>query len=327
MTLDDCLQRYGWSKSTSSRSTRRGRSRTLSRVVGVSSQNFLPLILYEVKSREELHLELVGKLCRPRIRFLSAGSGTRPAGSVRRLPRSRTVTCSICFAARKTVRQRFPIRGLLLDSSSIATRIERKIDSRISSRPASAPIQLGQQAGDATLRSRMCAISGSRCRLTAPSHRCFDLLRDQSGYRARSARALQRTGNAVFGPSRPYVSATSRYLRLASAARVASDYGARSVAVAALAQLYEKLEQESICDLARAVPRSGKAVRYDCSSQQHPGLALGRRSRGIRTTQQLLLVLHRGNARRRLELIAFSRLRKCGDAPPAELIRARFPKG
>ena len=257
VTLDDCLHRYGWSQIDLLKIDAEGQE---SNIID-GGRRFLtelsPLILYEVKSREELNLELVGKLAAfgfdsyrlvPGLDLLVPfDAAAKPDGYLLNL-----------FCCKKDRATAISERGMLLDSASIATaRAENRFQDFLRDRQ----YEYSWEKKLATLPyAAECAhLWQSKPADSAVAHAlaCFAMSEDTELGPMERYNALETSLQTL----QPLCHPTSRYLRLASAARVASDYGARSVAVSALAQLYDELSRNPSASLSEPFLAPGK--RFD----------------------------------------------------------------
>jgi hypothetical protein len=118
-----------------------------------------------------------------------------------------------------------------------------------------------------------------------------------------------------------------RYLRLASLARVAREYGARTVAVAALGQLYQKLANNEPLDPREPFLAPGK--RFDTIEPRTDvkNWFLAAVIEEFERLSSYSSFFTGEAARERLELMVSLGYESAEMRRRLELIRARFPKG
>lgn len=258
VTLDDCLQRYGWTKIDFLKIDAEGEEANIIEGGRRFFADLSPLILYEVKAGEAVHLELVHKFAAlgfdsyrlvPGLDLLVPfDAAVAPDGFLLNL-----------FCCKKDRAELLADRGLLLDSASIASYKagnrfndflqEHQHQYRWESELAALPYgtvcgPLWQMAAD------------DRADVT-DALACFAISQDEDFSPLERFSALERSFLTLKSvcPRRP------QYLRLASLARVARDYGARSIAAGALGQLAETLAKNGPLDPGEPFLAPGK--RFD----------------------------------------------------------------
>jgi FkbM family methyltransferase len=249
VTLDDCLQRYGWKKIDFLKIDAEGEEANIIAGGRRFFADLSPLILYEVKAGQEVHLELVEKFAAlgfdsyrlvPGLDLLVPfDAAVAPDGFLLNL-----------FCCKKDRAELLADRGLLLDSASIAS------------------YRAGNRFND-LLKEQLHAYrweSGAACaplwRLTGhpdvtDALACFAISQDEDFSPLERFSALERSFLTLMSvrPRPP------QYPRLASLARVARDYGARSIAAGALGQLAESLAKNGPLDPVEPFLAPGK--RFD----------------------------------------------------------------
>jgi FkbM family methyltransferase len=243
VTLDDCLQRYGWEEIDLLKIDAEGEEANIIEGGRRFFADLSPLILYEVKAGEEVHLELVDKFAAlgfdsyrlvPGLDLLVPfDAAAKPDGYLLNL-----------FCCKKDRAELLADRGLLLDSASIASykagnrfndflaehQHPYRWDSELTTLPYGAlctPLWQSNSHSD-----------------VADALACFAISQDTDFRPLERFCALERSFLMLMSlwPRRP------QYLRLASLARVARDYGARSVAAGALGKLSETLAKNGHLD-------------------------------------------------------------------------------
>jgi FkbM family methyltransferase len=256
VTLDDCLQRFGWKKIDLLKIDAEGEEANIIEGGRGFFADLSPLILYEVKAGEEFHLELIGKFAAlgfdsyrlvPGLDLLVPFDiAAQPDGYLLNL-----------FCCKKDRAELLSDRGLLLDASSIAAyktgnRFEQFLkqhrhqyswDIELTTLPygaACAPFWHPMPVAEVTD-----ALS------------CFAISQDADLNPLERFSALESSFMALVSLCRR----EPRYLRLASLARVAREYGARTVAVDALGQLFPILTTGGTLDLGEPFLAPGE--RFD----------------------------------------------------------------
>ena len=258
-TLDDCLQRYGWKRIDFLKIDAEGEEANIIEGGRRFFADLSPLILYEVKAGEEVHLELVQKFAAlgfdsyrlvPGLGLLVPfDAAVAPDGFLLNL-----------FCCKKDQAGLLADRGLLLDSASIALcKAGNRFDDF-----------LKEHQHPYRWENELTALPyGAACaplwRLNADDRAdvtdalaCFAISQDEDFSPLERFSALERsflTLMSVVRPRRP------QYLRLASLARVARGYGARSIAAGALGELSEMLAKNGPPDPGEPFLAPGK--RFD----------------------------------------------------------------
>jgi FkbM family methyltransferase len=258
VTLDDCLQRYGWKQIDFLKIDAEGEEANI--IEG--GRRFLaeqsPLILYEVKIDEHVHVELVGKFAAlgfdsyrlvPGLDLLVPfDAAAKPDGFLLNL-----------FCCKKDRANLLYDRGLLLDSASIASYKAGNgfadfLEEHRS--PYGWEVQLAGLSYAGVFADLWRATTNQSAEV-ADALACFAMSQDVDLAPLERFLALERSFVTLVRVSQ----LQPQYMRLASLARVARDYGARSVAVAALGQLAEKLLKNERLDLREPFLAPGK--RFD----------------------------------------------------------------
>jgi protein O-GlcNAc transferase len=235
VTLDDCLQRYDWRQIDFLKIDAEGEEANIIEGGRQFFADVSPLILYEVKAGEEVHLGLVDKFAGlgfdsyrlvPGLDLLVPfDAAAKPDGFLLNL-----------FCCKKERADLLADRGLLLDSVSIASykagnlfddflkehQHQYRWESELTALPYGAVCApLWQLTDHADVTDALA---------------CFAMSQDSDFSPLERFSALERSFLMLMSIAR-----LPQYLRLASLARVARDYGARSIAVGALGQLAKTL--------------------------------------------------------------------------------------
>jgi protein O-GlcNAc transferase len=257
VTLDECLQRYGWKDIELLKIDAEGEEANIIEGGRQFLGQLSPLILYEVKAGDALHLELVAKFTAlgfdsyrlvPGLDLLVPFDATsKPDGYLLNL-----------FCCKKDRAARLSERGLLLTASAIASseaeyRFEDFLEERdheyrwqttLATLPyGAACAELWESAPDGSA-----AIEA----LT-----CYAISRDTNLNALERFSALERSLQSLVDLCKR----EPRYARLASLARVARDFGARTVAVTALQQLFDQLSKPEGLDPGE--PFLAPGARFD----------------------------------------------------------------
>jgi FkbM family methyltransferase len=256
VTLDDCLQRYGWKKIDFLKIDAEGEEANIIEGGRRFFADLSPLILYEVKAGDQVHLELVHKFAAlgfdsyrlvPGLDLLIPfDAAVPPDGFLLNL-----------FCCKKDQAELLADRGLLLDSASIAS---YKAGNRLND--FLKDCQHRYQWENELMALPYGAACAPLWRLTShpdvtDALACFAISQDEDFNPLERFGALERSFLTLMSvlPRRP------QYLRLASLARVARDYGARSIAAGALGQLAESLARDGPLDAGEPFLVPGK--RFD----------------------------------------------------------------
>jgi FkbM family methyltransferase len=258
VTLDDCMQRYGWKKIDFLKIDAEGEEGNIIEGGRRFFADLSPLILYEVKAGDEVHLELVHKFAAlgfdsyrlvPGLDLLAPfDAAVAPDGFLLNL-----------FCCKKDRAELLADRGLLLDSASI---VSYKAGNRFND-------FFNEHRQQYRWENELAALPyGAACaplwHMAAADHAdvtdalaCFAISQDEDFSPLERFSALERSFLTLMSiwPRRP------QYLRLASLARVARDYGARSIATGALGQLVETLVKNGPLDPGEPFLAPGK--RFD----------------------------------------------------------------
>ncbi len=322
VTLDDCLQRYGWKHIDLLKIDAEGQESNIIEGGRRFLTDLSPLILYEVKNREELNLELVGKLAAfgfdsyrlvPGLDLLVPfDPAAKPDGYLLNL-----------FCCKKDQAAAISDKGLLLDSASIAS---AKAENRFNDFLHDQRRQYGWEKKLAQLPyAAACAhLWQSKPADSAVAHAlaCFAMSEDRELGPIERYSALEASLQTLSPLCRP----PSRYLRLASAARAASDYGARSVAVAALAQLYDELSRNPSANLGEPFLPPGKRFDTIAPRENIQHWLLAAVLEEFERLSSFSSFYTGETARKRLEIIASLGYESAEMRRRLLLVRTRFPK-
>jgi FkbM family methyltransferase len=270
VTLDDCLQRYGWRDIDFMKVDAEGEETNI--ISG--GRRFLtecsPLILYEVKAGPDLHLELVREFARFGFESyrLIPGLDLLVPFDVDAKPDEYLLNLFCCKKDRAALLIEM---GLLLDAATIKSctaarryqsfyqshKSEYTWDKRLSTMPYGATLanlwKAKIPAGScATVSDALTHYAISQDAGLDPFER-FRALED-------SFRILQSLNNQEI----------AQYLRLSTLTRVARDYGARAVALSAIKQLLDAISLQERIDSSE--PFLAPARRFDTIS---PGPNIG----------------------------------------------------
>ena len=258
VTLDDCLQRYDWKQIDLLKIDAEGEESNIIEGGRRFFADLSPLVLYEVKASETMHLELVEKFAAlgfdsyrlvPGLDLLVPfDPSAQPDGYLLNL-----------FCCKQDRAELLCDRGLLLDSSSIASyEAEDRFDDFLIKHRH----QYRWEKELATLPYGVaCAplwhLASDDNAIICDALACYAISQDVDFSPLERFSALEHSFLTLMDAwqRRP------QRLRLASLARVARDYGARSVAVGALTQLSEKLAKNERLDLGEPFLAPGK--RFD----------------------------------------------------------------
>jgi hypothetical protein len=285
VTLDDCLRRHGWKQIDLLKIDAEGEEASIVEGGRRFFAEQSPLILFELKTAADVPLDLVGKFASlgfesyrlvPGLDMLVPfDAATKPDGYLLNL-----------FCCKKDRADLLSDRGLLLNSSSIASyKAGNRFDDSLEEHryPYRWEVELVALPYGAAFAHLWRAMSSQNAEVT-DALACFAMSHDVDLSTLERFVALERSFMTLVDLSQRQ----PQYMRLASLARAARDYGARSVAVAALGQLSKKLVEGERVDLHEPFLAPGQ--RFDAIAPR--ALDPGRDSRGIRTTRQLLVVLH-----------------------------------
>ena len=238
VTLDDCLQRYGWKHIDFLKIDAEGEEANIIKGGSRFLSELSPLILYEVKAGAQVHLGLVDDFAGlgfdsyrliPGLDLLAPFDPTTPPdGYLLNL-----------FCCKKNRAESLSRRGLLIDASSVAAcRAEGRVEDFLEASPESyswrctlarmpygeafAPLWESAREEDPALTGALSCFAISQDTALDPNLR-FGAL--ESSFRSLTDLCQRQPGD----------------LRLASLGRVAREYGARAIAVAALGYLSETL--------------------------------------------------------------------------------------
>ena len=324
VTLDDCLQRFGWKQIDFLKIDAEGEEANIIEGGRRFFAELSPLILYEVKAGEDVHLELVGKFAAlgfdsyrlvPGLDLLVPfDTAAQPDGYLLNL-----------FCCKKDRAELLSDRGLLLDASSIAThKAGNRFEHFLSQHRHrfSWDIELTTLPYGAACAHLWQSMPGQGAEVT-DALTCFAISQDTDLNPLERFSALENSFMALVSLCRR----APRHLRLASLARVAREYGARTVAVAALSQLYQKLANNEPLDPREPFLAPGK--RFD-TIEPRTDVKDWFLAAVIEEFERLSSYssFFTGEAgRERLELMVSLGYKSAEMRRRLELIRARFPKG
>jgi protein O-GlcNAc transferase len=322
VTLDDCLQRFGWQQIDLLKIDAEGEEANIIEGGRRFFAELSPLILYEVKAGEEVHLELVGKFAAlgfdsyrlvPGLDLLVPfDTAAPPDGYLLNL-----------FCCKKDRAELLSDRGLLLDSSAIAAyktgnRFEHFL--REHRHQYSWDIELTTLPYGAACARLWQSIPGEGADLS-DALTCFAISQDTDLNPLERFSALETSFMALIslcqrGP---------RYLRLASLARIAREYGARTVAVDALGQLFQKLVGNEALDLGEPFLAPGKRFDRIAPRTDVKNWFLASVIEEFERLSSYSSFFTGDAARERLELLVSLGYESAEMRRRLELIRARFP--
>jgi protein O-GlcNAc transferase len=302
VTLDECLQRYAWKDIDFLKIDAEGEEANILKGGRKFLAELSPLIQYEVKAGAALQLGLVRDFTELGYRSyrLVPRLGMLVPVDLRSAPDDYLLNLFSCKPGRAA---QLAARGLLSDSEpsslpvavdvpdvqSLAAREEYSWRCTLTRLPYGALLATAWESATATEDGP--AISDAMA--------CYAVSRDDRLAPAERFKALE----ASFTSLASVCERCPDYLRLASLARVAADYGARAVAVKALQRLATAILQKSPIGLSE--PFLVPAERFDSIA---PGEAIGNWVLASALEQMERLIAYSsfntGNsARQRLELI------------------------
>jgi FkbM family methyltransferase len=257
VTLDECLQRYGWQDIELLKIDAEGEEANIIEGGRQFLEQLSPLILYEVKAGDALHLELVAKFTAlgfdsyrlvPGLDLLVPFDATsKPDGYLLNL-----------FCCKKDRAACLSERGLLLTASAIAS---SKAEYRFEDFLEEHDHEYGWRTTLATLPyAAACADlweSTPDGSAAIEALTCFAISRDTHLNALERFSALESSLQSLVDLCKR----EPRYARLASLARVARDFGARTVAVTALQQLFDLLSKPKGLDPSE--PFLAPGARFD----------------------------------------------------------------
>ncbi|MDB6011457.1 MAG: SAM-dependent methyltransferase, FkbM family [Gammaproteobacteria bacterium] len=325
VTLDECLQRYDWRDIALLKIDAEGEEAHI--IAG--GRDFLaklsPLILYEVKAGDDLHLELVGKFaeCGYRSFRLVVGpdllvpfdSSSVADGYLLNL-----------FCCKDDTAARLAERGLLLDSAALdapdaAQRVElffREHAERYGWRKKLVALPYGAALADvwetAQSSDDAVAVNEALARFAISQDTSLDPLTRFSALDS-SFRSLQSLCS-----QRP------QFLRLASLARVAREHGSRAVAVSALSRLVETIVKENRVNVGEPFLAPGKAFESIAPREDVGKWALAALLEELERLNSFSSFYTGNSARSRLDMIASLGFSSAEMSRRLQLVQLRFPK-
>lgn len=323
VTLDDCMQRYGWERIDFLKIDAEGEEANIIKGGSRFLSELSPLILYEVKAGAQVHLGLVDDFAAlgydsyrlvPGLDLLAPFDATAaPDGYLLNL-----------FCCKRDRAASLAQRGLLIDAASMAAcGAERRVESfleagrdkyswkRVLARmpygEAFAPLWESARDEDPALTGALGCFAVSQDTDLDPLLR-FGAL--ESAFRSLTHLCQRQPG----------------HLRLASLGRVAREYGARAIAVAALGYLSETLAKDKRVDPDEPFLPAGK--RFDAIAPRAEDLQGWILASVLEELERLSAFssFFTGNAARtRLERIASLGYASAEMERRLLLVRSRFP--
>ena len=301
VTLDDCLERYGWDNIDFMKIDAEGEETNILAGGRRFFAECSPLILYEIKAGADLHLELVETFAHigyesyrliPGLELLVPfDADSNPDGYLLNL-----------FCCKRDRAELLGKRGLLLDSGTIKAgaaagrfesfygshRHEYTWDARLSAMP------YGALLSDLWSTTDVDSVIDDTLA-------CYAISQDVSLDSFERWRALEIGIQSL----KSLGIGVRQYLRLSTLARVARDYGARTVATNAIKQLLDSISTESPIDASE--PFLAPTKRFDAIS---PGARidnwlLAASAEGYELMQSFSSFYTGESSRSRLELIAY----------------------
>jgi FkbM family methyltransferase len=245
VTLDDCLERFGWNQIDFLKIDAEGEEANIIRGGSRFFTELSPLILYEVKAGAELHLDLVSDLAAlgfdsyrlvPGLDLLIPFDSTAaPDGYMLNL-----------FCCKKDCAASLAQKGLLIEGSSIDA---FKASGRFNEFLATCRDKYRWQRTWGKLPyGEACAHLWEAAPRASPELNgalsCYAISQDADLDPLMRFSALETSFQALMSLCRT----EAKNLRLASLARVARDYGARSLAVGALRHLADAFAKDMLAD-------------------------------------------------------------------------------
>ena len=322
VTLDDCLQRHGWKQIDLLKIDAEGEEASIIEGGRRFFAEQSPLILFELKTAADVHVDLVGKFASlgfesyrlvPGLDMLVPfDAATKPDGYLLNL-----------FCCKKDRADLLSDRGLLLNSSSIASyKAGNRFDDFLEEHrdPYRWEVELVALPYGAAFAHLWRAMSSQNTEVT-DALACFAMSHDVDLGPLERFVALERSFMTLVDLSQRQ----PQYMRLASLARAARDYGARSVAVAALGQLSKKLvEGERV---ALHEPFLAPGQRFDAIAPRTDGRwILAATLEEFERLGSFSSFYTGAAARARLELITTLGYASEEMHRRLQLIRARFPQ-
>jgi FkbM family methyltransferase len=266
VTLDDCLKRYGWKDIDFMKIDAEGEE---TNIIAGGRRFFAecsPLILYEVKAGEDLHLELVQQFAR--IGFASyrlvPGLDLLIPFDVDSRPDPYLLNL---FCCKKDRAELLAEMGLLLDATTIkAGTAAGRFESfyRFHKHEYTWDTQLTAMPYGASLSSLWSTPTGDSAAI-GDVLACYAISQDTSLESFARLRGLQISFQLQMSLGKE----VAQYLRLSTLTRVARDYGARAVAMNAIAQLLDSISSKRPIDASE--PFLAPAQRFDTIS---PGASI-----------------------------------------------------
>jgi FkbM family methyltransferase len=241
VTLDDCLQRYGWTRIDFVKIDAEGEEANIIDGGRRFFGEFSPLVLYEVKAGTTLHLELVAKFAAIGFDSYRLVPGLNVLVPFDATEKHDDYLLNL-FCCKKDRATSLSDRGLLLDAASIAA---HRAGSRLDDFRKKHGYEYTWQRRLTTLPyGRECAplwqVSRGDNAAVNDALTCYAISQDVKLPPLERFSALERSLEELVSLTQGQPPS----LRLASLARAARTYGARVIAVGALSRLLETLVRE-----------------------------------------------------------------------------------
>jgi FkbM family methyltransferase len=262
VTLDECLQRYGWRDIDFVKLDAEGEEANILKGGTQFFAELSPLLLYEVKTNE-FHLELVRDFAALGLQSyrLVVGLNLLVPFSPDSTPDPYLLNLFCCNPSRAA---QLVARGVLLAATQTNEDHYKTLMAGNDYTWRNTITRLPYGAQLATQWENATATEDSRA--VGDALACYAISRDERLAPAERFNALE----ASFSSLQLICKQSPQHLRLASLARVAHDYGAQSVVVSALQQLAAVLMQNNTVDVSEPFLAPGE--RFDTIS---PGEQVG----------------------------------------------------
>lgn len=321
VTLDDCLRRYGWTDIDFMKIDAEGEEANILTGGGIFFSKLSPLIQYEVKAGNDLHLQLVAAFAKlgfdsyrlvPGLDLLASFKADEtPDGYLLNL-----------FCCKRSRAAQLAADGFLVDPAfNDFPKAEQRV--RELCQPHNRQYTWQSTVAQMPYGTRLAGLwedTGDDGRVVRDAMSCYAISRDVKCTAVERFCALEASFNKLKGlcQSRP------RYLRLASLARVARDYGARSNAVSALGQLATGILRTQQVELTE--PFLAPSERFDSvpSGDEVGNWVLASTLEQLERLESFSSFFTGNAARRRLEMIEASGFGSAEMARRLLLLRTRF---
>jgi FkbM family methyltransferase len=322
VTLDDCLKRYGWKRIDFMKIDAEGEEASIIEGGRRFFADLSPLILYEVKAGNTLHLELVASFAAIGFDSYRLVPGLNMMVPFDAAAKPDDYLLNL-FCCKKDVAASLSDRGLLIDATAVAAsragnRLEQlrqkqsqeyTWERRIGALPyasACAPSWNTSPAATAALSEALSGYAISRDVKVAPPERFSALEASLIGLMSLSQDAQHP-------------------LRLASLARVARAYGARGVAVIALGRLLETLLKDQSVPLDEPFLAPGERFDAVDPGENIQDWILAAALEEMETLSAFSSFYSGAHSKPRLELICSLGYESAEMRRRLELINTRFP--